>query len=196
MKKLELKHLKNYIDHNVKFINEEAFSTLVGIVGKGDNTNELMHESFVIDEFGNEFYLGGVNLILRPLSDLTSVIELANGKCLIPAEILYRIGCEGQTNPFNPKHCYVGRFKYKQFNDSGVDVLHIIPIDDKRHEILEITYGEQVNFQRGLDRESNSAELYACVEQMQLFQRLFEWHFDIYGLIPAGLAIDINTLGK
>ena len=25
-------------------------------------------------------------------------------------------------------------------------------------------------------------------------ERLLEWHFDIYGLIDAGLAIDINTL--
>jgi hypothetical protein len=25
-------------------------------------------------------------------------------------------------------------------------------------------------------------------------QKLFEWHFDVFGLIPAGLAIDINTL--
>jgi len=25
-------------------------------------------------------------------------------------------------------------------------------------------------------------------------QKLLKWHFDIYGLIPAGLAIDINTL--
>ena len=24
--------------------------------------------------------------------------------------------------------------------------------------------------------------------------RLFEWHFDVFGLIPKGLAIDINTL--
>lgn len=27
-----------------------------------------------------------------------------------------------------------------------------------------------------------------------IIERLFEWHFDIYGLIPKGLAIDINTL--
>ena len=25
-------------------------------------------------------------------------------------------------------------------------------------------------------------------------EKLFEWHFDVFGLIPAGLAIDINTL--
>lgn len=26
------------------------------------------------------------------------------------------------------------------------------------------------------------------------WEKLYEWHFDIFGLIPAGLAIDINTL--
>lgn len=26
------------------------------------------------------------------------------------------------------------------------------------------------------------------------FQLLLEWHFDVYGLIPLGLAIDINTI--
>lgn len=29
-----------------------------------------------------------------------------------------------------------------------------------------------------------------------LMQKLLSWHFDIYGLIEAGLAIDINTLNK
>ena len=27
-------------------------------------------------------------------------------------------------------------------------------------------------------------------------KKLFEWHFDVHGLIEAGLAIDINTLEK
>ena len=27
-------------------------------------------------------------------------------------------------------------------------------------------------------------------------QKLFEWHFDVFGLIDKGLAIDINTLNK
>lgn len=28
------------------------------------------------------------------------------------------------------------------------------------------------------------------------WQKLFEWHFDVFGLIEKGLAIDINTLTK
>ncbi len=30
----------------------------------------------------------------------------------------------------------------------------------------------------------------------KVVKKLFEWHFDIFGLIPAGLAIDINTLKR
>ncbi|MBB4036579.1 hypothetical protein GGR21_002485 [Dysgonomonas hofstadii] len=30
--------------------------------------------------------------------------------------------------------------------------------------------------------------------QIELFQKLYEWHFDIHGLIGQGLAIDIKTL--
>lgn len=32
------------------------------------------------------------------------------------------------------------------------------------------------------------------IDQFELFQKLLEWHFDIYGLIENNLAIDINTL--
>lgn len=33
-------------------------------------------------------------------------------------------------------------------------------------------------------------------KQLELFEKLFEWHFDVYGLIEAGLAIDINDINK
>lgn len=31
-------------------------------------------------------------------------------------------------------------------------------------------------------------------ESYLLMQKLIEWHFDVFGLIEKGLAIDINTL--
>lgn len=30
----------------------------------------------------------------------------------------------------------------------------------------------------------------------KIMEQLFEWHFDVFGLIDAGLAIDINTINK
>ena len=39
-----------------------------------------------------------------------------------------------------------------------------------------------------------SENLFLAIYPIQ--QLLFEWHFDVFGLIEAGLAIDINTLKK
>lgn len=35
---------------------------------------------------------------------------------------------------------------------------------------------------------------YKYISDFEIYQKLLEWHFDIYGLIPEGLAIDVNTL--
>lgn len=32
------------------------------------------------------------------------------------------------------------------------------------------------------------------IDQMRFFNKLFQWHFDVFGLIEKGLAIDINTI--
>lgn len=42
----------------------------------------------------------------------------------------------------------------------------------------------------------HSFELEVITKELpyRYIQKLIEWHFDIYGLIPAGLAIDINTI--
>jgi len=32
--------------------------------------------------------------------------------------------------------------------------------------------------------------------KFEIVQQLFEWHFDVFGLIDKGLAIDINTIKK
>jgi hypothetical protein len=38
--------------------------------------------------------------------------------------------------------------------------------------------------------------IYAIDVYYNIIQELLEWHFDVFGLIGAGLAIDINTLNK
>ena len=41
----------------------------------------------------------------------------------------------------------------------------------------------------------NDIELGMVLSKMYIeVVKLFEWHFDVFGLIPEGLAIDINTL--
>lgn len=37
---------------------------------------------------------------------------------------------------------------------------------------------------------------FPSLQSYKIVQKLFEWHFDVFGLIEKGLAIDINTLNK
>ncbi|ANS04913.1 hypothetical protein [uncultured Mediterranean phage] len=42
--------------------------------------------------------------------------------------------------------------------------------------------------------DSCNLNMLEITEIYEIFQKLLEWHFDVFGLIKAGLAIDINTL--
>jgi len=48
------------------------------------------------------------------------------------------------------------------------------------------------DFLKGITRRETSYNIKQC--SFNVIQNLFEWHFDVFELIPAGLAIDINTL--
>lgn len=50
-------------------------------------------------------------------------------------------------------------------------------------------------FYIGKTEDSKSYEIYDVFElPFKVVDVLFEYHFDVFGLIPQGLAIDINTL--
>ena len=57
----------------------------------------------------------------------------------------------------------------------------------------EIVYDTDEEYYRILKREWDEIDLIKSAPY-RFVQRLQEWHFDIYGLIENGLAIDINTL--
>ena len=57
----------------------------------------------------------------------------------------------------------------------------------------EIVYDTDEEYYRILKREWDEIDLIKSAPY-RFVQRLQEWHFDIYGLIENGLAIDINTI--
>jgi hypothetical protein len=75
----------------------------------------------------------------------------------------------------------------------------LIPIEELSKQYIAI-YSTPPNRQKEeMDQFKTSKILiidsgYISRLQYWIIQKLFEWHFDIYGLIEAGLAIDINTL--
>ena len=110
-----------------------------------------------------------VKPILRPLTDLTKEIEV-NGERFVPIVKLLEIN--------NPKW-------FAEKNGS-------------RYENIEHnTEGYPrawVKFQATISIMINTSDI--LNERHIIIQKLLSWHFDIFGLIEQGLAIDINTLNS
>ncbi len=70
-----------------------------------------------------------------------------------------------------------------------------IPIDKIDYEFGMLYYFASGN--KGLLIKRRNTNIYAySMDYFLIQQKLFEWHFDVFGLIEQGLAIDINTLSK
>jgi hypothetical protein len=105
--------------------------------------------------------------ILHPLSDLTKEIEV-NGEKFVPL-VKMAIRYANSTG-YNDK---IGMYNGKCYCYSKSSELEF-RFDG--HDFL--LKGQRVQ------------------QQFKLFEKLYEWHFDIHGLIDNNLAIDINTLTK
>lgn len=74
-----------------------------------------------------------------------------------------------------------------------------VPIEILSEELEGITFGKTSDFYDNLKRlmfhfyDRNEVEI-NIEDCLFLISKLYEWHFDIYGLIENNLAIDINTL--
>lgn len=82
-----------------------------------------------------------------------------------------------------------------------IDGVPIIPFDEiyigaERYNVNTLRYSMYVEYwmmgERFVDHIYKIKNFDNC--PYRIIEKLFEWHFDIYGLIEKGLAIDINTL--
>jgi hypothetical protein len=124
--------------------------------------------------YANSVPLSAEEIILRPLSDLTKEIEV-DGVTFLPIEKLVKISISWNDNDCNLRLNYT--YRERQFNVTA-------RWDD--------TNGEKDYFSDDLFlMPANYKKMKAWI-----VEKLVEWHFDVFGLIKSGLAIDINTLIK
>ncbi len=113
--------------------------------------------------------------ILRPLSDLTKEIEY-NGERFVPILALLnyvRYGLDGLDTYYNDK-----------------DNLESYVISEYKNSI---SCYEKYNDDKTLNIATDHEIFF---EPYYIIEKLLEWHFDIFSLIPQNLAVDINTLNK
>jgi len=166
--KLELKHLSPYLPYELKIRCGEISHPILTC----SDTNEF--EIAIKEVFINSAY----KPILRPLSDLTKEIEI-NGEKFVPIVELAK------------KNSYYGINEVEQVFVSS-DCYCVRYLDNENIERqFEYCNGENKNFfvycvWNGLRCD--------CYNVLSLYQYLLEQHFDIFGLIEKGLAIDIYSL--
>jgi hypothetical protein len=174
---MKLEEICGYLPHDVQVIeNDHVIRDLRGVNFFGEGLilsyNGIGEQTVSIDE--SEF-----KLILHPLSDLTQPC-LPDGK--IPIVKLAKMLYSGIHN-INPI----------------LDDVELICAEDNCYACIIMDGKERIGFsfdvipgQMEFTFSIDSHEM--RINQLQLFQKLYSWHFDLHGLIEKGEAIDINTL--
>jgi len=194
--KLELKHLAPYLPYGLKIQGQthkdiEELScvteTSINIVGRG----------FTYGMWADIF---DIKPILRPLSDLTKDIEY-RGEKFVPLKKLHELD---ETNYFGntEEKGYKLRFmdkvisvKHNTYKLSGTEefvVKYLVETSNIGDLIYSFSYDPELR--RFLKRDDTRSIPLGIGYQLDMFNKLFEWNFDVFGLIDKGLAIDINTL--
>jgi hypothetical protein len=178
MEQLQLNQISGYFDFGLKVWNE-GFS----------DTNILTVDGYYTIDKINKIWLsfieknGGQSIddckpILYPLLDILKEREI-EGKQIVPLIELAKIAYP-KNRPLSDFSICNGYVKLDNWNIGGYS-FHF----DKK----EISFDCRVDFNGHTWRNNCYVP-----NQLKLLQKLYEWHFDIHGLIEKGLAIDINTL--
>lgn len=176
MEKIELKHLAPYLPYGVQLkgnTHGDIF-TLEALKETGLRTTETGYDNW------EDLY--DFKPILRPLSDLTKEIE-HNGEKFVPLHQMVKDLVE-----------QVGRTKYQHFiasDGSGMVYATSNESWQLQYKVKKFMFRlHDFSLGKGKTKGSKSTEHY--INQYEGLQRLLEWHFDVFSLIPAGLAEPIK----
>ena len=173
--KLEIKHLSAYLPYGLKVKWGADTANLVGLVRDA----VILNGEFWMSS--QKTSIDNIKPILRNLSDLTKEIEV-NGEKFVPMIELAKIANLDTT-----------KYSLGDYNGDTYGILCDIRNNDDydTHEVLGF------DLISGFGHHYKPSKNFTIVNnQLELWNKLFEWHFDIFNLIPNNLAIDINSLNK
>jgi hypothetical protein len=180
--KLELKHLVPYLPYGLEIRSSEGSTK---IMGYNVVNGEIIYQLDTNDDSGDFAFDDPIKPIFRPLSDLIKEIELGDKK-IKPIHELAKIA-DVDTSDAN----------YISINYNDVyGVRYNIENDDDEYTHQVFAFDNYLTFGIHKRRGGNdyNGDICHCPNQLELWHKLFEWHFDVWGLIEKGLAIDINTI--
>ena len=168
MKILELKHIAPYLPYKVK-------CQYVGIINV-ENFNKMQSIELLIDKPVYDSIYGNKIAEIKDIKFRKHYFSVYIGK--------YTQGLK----------CFTNGYDFKLILHPLSDLLKPCLLDGK------IPYNELEQITTGYHWTNSVANLLKYPEEVRgmwpqyILEKLFEWHFDVFGLIEKGLAIDINTI--
>ena len=162
--KLEIKHLAAYLPYGLKVSNNTHPDDVNLVTGLRDETYFTKQNS--------RYAYGDVENckpLLRPLSDLTKPINI-NGDCFHPILFLAELAMQNENVKPEIKNSVSFGFDYKIVQKPFGKILKVTRLDEW---ILIISFNEPERCKH------------------YIFEKLIEWHFDVFGLIDKGLALPL-----
>jgi len=177
--KLEIKHLAPYLPYGLRVTKDDWNNSLeLGIHPQGNFSSNSVDCQYVLRVKAKP--------LLHPLSKLTEEID-HNGETFIPAERLCAYGAEGMLD-INHEAAYKGKYTIEKSSDEFELTNILVKPTDNKYSWLHITVGDDdVSFDVYF-RTVNGNVRGAVLNQKMLFDKLHEWHFDLYNLLDNGLA--------
>ena len=133
--------------------------------------------------------------VLRPLEDLINSIQ-HNGESFVPIIELTKLSKLNRL-PSEDHKVYGDIYNDKAYIDDyrGIygyewTIMELMPDVEGYEEDHGFYYKDRSFWYQRLDTDVFGVVL----NQYELMQKLFEWHFDVFGLIEKGLAADFNKV--
>mgnify|MGYP001561093607 CR=1 FL=1 len=193
--KLTLNHIAPYLPYNLNIYNVRE--SRIWILDLSTKSLTKKHIGITTVLLANDLF----KPVLRPLSDLVEEIEF-DGKKFIPLKHLFELY---ETNQFSSeKHIQrdiknIGvdiisckHMKYKYSNKEDFILKYAFDTTNMGTLVYSFTYDDGLH--RFAVRNETHEKPLGVAHQLEMFQKLFEWKFDLFELIKNGLAIDINTI--
>jgi hypothetical protein len=183
--KLTIAELAGYLPYRLKMLEEgrELEHEMAGL--------EFDTRVILISQFGDYGSFDpnidlSIKPILRPLSDLTKEIE-HGGERFVPLVELAKL-----HDPFLPEPA---SFENEDWSDSTMKFVesnvyklkYIVETSNMGSLVYEFSYWKE-NMRFAL-RDNTREKPLAVARQYQMFQKMFEWHFDLFSLLERGLAV-------
>lgn len=185
---MKIKYLAPYLDYHLNLARKKDYLNdnwsdyeIEELVQLHKEYNNTIHIGTQTPKFFSCFESNQFKPIFRPISDLVNEIEI-NGISFVPILELAKI--------------IWGDIPFEIHKDRVELITNYSTSLYENSRYKTFSYKDNSFIFNVLDSDLKIIGCYTVKNQLELFENLFKWHFDVFDLIKSGNAIDIHEIKK